>query len=111
MARGQVLLVCEGKGNFTPLCAHGKSSLLRDCIYWKGSGTVTVPAEGKTLCYSGPRRLTIPPGAYTLASLERAVQSLVDEQQHPPDPEASTAAVFKFYPTSVPPADLPPGLS
>jgi hypothetical protein len=44
-----------------------------------GKGTVEVPSDGNnSMCFSGPRRLALAPGAYDLSGLQRSIQELVE---------------------------------
>jgi len=97
-----VKLVCTGQGNFVALNAHEKSTMFSQCIYWKGKGTVEVTSEGNALCYSGPRRVTLPPGLYTLSSMQKYIQQVLQEHTHETSAadETSSRAVFCFFPAN-----------
>lgn len=88
--------------------------MFSQCIYWKGKGTVQVTSEGSALCYSGPRRVTLPPGLYTLSSMQKYIQQVLQEHTHVTSAaeETSSRAVFCFFPANdekLKTDTLPPG--
>jgi hypothetical protein len=93
-----IKLVCSGRGDFVALNYHEKCSLIAKGIYWKGKGVVQVPSEGLDMCFSGPRRVVVPPASYTLASLQECIQNLVVQERHLTTSEEvkSSKAVFNF---------------
>ena len=98
-AHGKPLkLVCSGHGEFVALNSHEKCTLITEGVYWKGKNCVQVPPEGLDMCFSGPRRVAVPPASYTLATLQECIQQLVSEEKHVSSSTEDTAskAIFSF---------------